>query len=103
MCRSSLKSSEAEKAVDPTAATASAASVARLFGAMEVVLDQERFLIEATRLPWFQRTREEVEIAAGAAQSKVGTLGTDLRSHLLIYQTMCTAFIRLYDAGRWGS
>ena len=46
--------------------------VARLFEAMEVVLDQERFLIQATRLPWFKRTPEEIEIAVGAAHSKVG-------------------------------
>ena len=46
--------------------------VARLFEAMEVVLDQERFLIQATRLPWFKRTPEEIEIAVGAAHNKVG-------------------------------
>ena len=48
------------------------ASVVRLFEAMEVVLDQERFLIQATRLPWFKRTPEELEMAVGAAHSKVG-------------------------------
>ena len=52
------------------------ASVPKLFLAMEVVVDQERFLIQATRLPWFKRTHEELEITAakgGAAQpTKVG-------------------------------
>ena len=62
--RSSPKPSQSERSYDDP--------VVRLFEAMEVVLDRERFLIQATRLPWFQRTQEELEIAAGAAQNKVG-------------------------------
>ena len=69
--RRSQNSSESD---DSTASSA----LARLFEAMVVVVDQERFLIQATRLPWFRRTREELEISAegvGAAQSKVGITG----------------------------
>ena len=73
----------------------------RLFLAMEVVVDQERFLIQATRLPWFKRTKEELEISAAAAEEGGAAQQTKV-GYESARETMLYRYHTMTDFGRVG-